>query len=180
MSGLENVHASDIEVGTNKVIFGVDHLLALRSHDYELSIQGDQSRRRIGRIYGDASFRAEDCMFAISADWCVGVAEVASRAIAGPAGAVVPAPGILGDISADRALIADLRGSDQLGCLRQQTIVLPYDGVLRNIGKGGHRSDFHATGDVPNSLQFVDAAEIDDHLRFPDTVLEPIHAIEPA
>src|ERR1700756_2201135 len=106
----------------------------------------------------------QDCVFAISTDGCIGVTDVSSRAITRPAGAVIPAARILGNIAADRTLVPDLGGSDHFGCLCQHSVFLPYDSILCNFGERGHRSNMHTIRGLADSPQFVDARQVDDRL----------------
>src|SRR5579864_768090 len=112
----------------------------------------------------------QDGVLAISAHRCIGITDVSSRAITRPAGAVIPAARILGNIAADRPLIPDLGGCDHFACLCQHSEFLPYDGILCNFGERGHRSNMHTIRSLAGTPEFVDAAQVDNHLWLPDTV----------
>src|SRR5690348_4254409 len=97
----------------------------------------------------------QDGVFAISTHGCIGVTDVSPGAITWPARAIVPAPRILGDIPADRSLVADLRGCDQFGCLAQNSIFFQYNRILCDFGERRHRANLHAVGGLTDSLEFL-------------------------
>ena len=54
-------------------------------------------------------------------------------------------------------------------------------GFLHHLGQRGHGADLDAAiRVVANSLELLDTAQVDHHLRFLDAVLEPVEAIEPS
>src|SRR6185503_19058758 len=132
-------------------------------------------------VHGDAAVRVEDRMLAIDGGRCVGVADVAAGAIAGPPGTVVPAARVLLAVAAERPLIANLRRGDQRGSLREQPEALPHRGIVGHLGERRRRANFETTvGGLLHAAQCVDAAEIDDHFAALVAVLEPVKGVEAA
>ena len=180
VAGLQNVHAGDVDLGTDEIILGIHHALALGSLNHKLGVERDQGRRRIGRIHRHASFGMQNRMLAISAHRSVGIADVSAGAIARPTRAVVPAARVLRNVAAERALVANLRRRHQFRGLRQQSVFLFDDGMVHDFGQRRHGADFDSVVGSANAPQFFDSAQIDQRLGLLDSILEPIEAVEPA
>src|SRR5205085_7124122 len=135
---------------------------------------------RIRRIAPDAGLRGEDGVLAIDRFGSVGVADVAAGAVAGPAGAVIPAARVLRDVAADRALVADLRRGGGFRRVHQDRVAVADDRMPHDVGERRHRADLDAAVALAHPFQFVDATEIDDVARALDAVLQPVEAVETA
>src|SRR5450755_3295069 len=118
-------------------------------------------------------------VLAIAALRCISVANVAAGTVTRPTAAVIPAARVLRNIPADGSLVADLGRSHDLRGLRQQTILLLDDGMVHYFGERGHGADLDAIAGRANSAQFFDSAQIDYSLGLPDSILEPVEAVEP-
>ena len=46
--------------GSDEIVFGIDHALALRAANHHLRVERDQRRRGVGRIHGHAAVRAAE------------------------------------------------------------------------------------------------------------------------
>src|ERR1019366_7043513 len=85
VSGLKNIQARDIDLWSEEVIFRIHSAFAFRRLDNELRIKRNERGSSVGRMDSHASIGAEDGVLAIAAYRRVGIANVAARAIAGPA-----------------------------------------------------------------------------------------------
>ena len=170
----------NIDLRTDEVILGIHHALTLGRAQDELGVQRNQGRGRVGRIHCHAAVRVQNGMLTVAALRRIGVANVAAGAIARPTAAVIPAARVLRNIAAERSLIADLRRCHQLRSLRQQTILLLDDGMIHHLSERGHRADLDAIARRANSPQFLDSTQIDHHLGLPDSILEPVKAVQPS
>jgi hypothetical protein len=63
-------------------------------------------------------------MFAIPAGGRIGIADISTGTIAGPAGAVIPAARVLRHVAADGPLVPNLRRRGQFGTLREKAVLL--------------------------------------------------------
>src|SRR5260370_10273844 len=98
----------------------------------------------MGRVYRKRPVGVKKRVLAIPPGGCVGIADVSAGPVARPTRSVVPTSSVLRDVAADRALVADLRRSNQFRALRQKAILLPDDGVLDHLGKRSHGADLDA------------------------------------
>ncbi len=167
----------DVDFRSDEVVLGVHHALTLGSANHEFGIEGNKRGSRVRRIHRHAAIRMQNRVLPVAALRRIGIADVPTRAVARPTGAVIPASSILRHVAAKRALVPDLWRGYQFRALRQQLVLLSDDGMLDYFRQRGHRSDLDAVGGGANSLEFPDPAQIDDHLWFLDAVLEPIEAI---
>src|SRR3984957_6822424 len=119
-------------------------------------------------------------MLTVAALRRIGVANVAAGTIARPTAAVIPAARVLRNIASESSLVADLRRSTHLRSLRQKTIPLLDNGMIHDFSERGHRADLDTIPGCANSPQFLDSAQIDHHLGLPDSILEPVEAVEPS
>ncbi len=157
LSGVEELKGirttnGGIEVGTNEVVFGVDHAIAFARADDELGVERNQGGRRVGGVNRDTSVGVQDRMLAVATLRRVGITDVSARAIAGPAGAVVPASSILRDIAAEGALVPYLRRGYYGRAFRQQTVFFPNDRMLHDFRERGHRTDLDSAVGSTNSF----------------------------
>ena len=156
----------------------VSPLTRRAGHDH-LGVERDQGRGRVRRIHRHAPARAHDAVFPVHGTGRRRVADVASGAVAGPSATVVPATGVLGDVAAEGALVADLRRRHQPGRRGQEGVATHHVRVLGDVGEARHRPDLESAvrsrGDAP---ELVHAPEIDHRRRALDTVLEPVEGVE--
>ena len=110
IAGLEDVDARNVVLRADEVILGVDHALTLGVLDHEFGVERNQRGHRIRRMDGHAAIGAEDGVLAVAAYRCVGIANVATGAVAWPGAAIVPAARVLRNVAAERALVANLCG----------------------------------------------------------------------
>src|SRR3984957_4005644 len=171
------MQAGDVDFRSDEIVLGVHYALTFGRAHHELGGERDQSRRRIRGIHRHAADRMQNRMLAVATLRCIGITDVPTSAVARPTGAVIPTSSILRYVAAKRALIPDLRRSHQLRAVGQQFVLLSDDGMLGHFRQRGHRSDLDAVGGGANSLEFLDAAQINHDLRFLDAVLKPVEAI---
>src|SRR4029077_3276774 len=123
-------------------------------------------------------------MLAVAALRCVGIADVAAGTVAWPAGAVIPAARVLRNIAADRSLVTDLRRRHHFRALCEQIVLQLDEGVIHDFGERGHGTDLDTVATIAaedaDSAQFFDAAQVDNRLRLPDSILEPVETVEPS
>src|ERR1700681_13523 len=108
----------DVNIRTDEVVFGIEHALTLWCANHEFGIDRDECRGGVRGIHGHTSFRMQDCMLAVAALGSVGITYISPGAVAGPTRTVVPTASILRNITADRALISNLRRGHQFRALR--------------------------------------------------------------
>src|SRR5207247_7587927 len=109
-----------------------------------------------------------------------GVADVAARAITGPAAAVIPAACVLRHVAAQGALVPNLRRGDELGGLHQNRELLAHYRMLDDFSERRHRADLEAAVGLLDAVQLFDLAQIDHDLRAAEAILQPVHAVESA
>src|ERR1700733_6190263 len=117
-------------------------------------------------------------MLAIAALRSIGVTNISTGAVAWPASAVIPATRVLRNISAECALIANLRRGGEFRALREQTETLLHQRRVHNFAERGHRADFDAFTICANAAKFFDTTEIHDNFRFLNAIFEPVKTIE--
>src|SRR4029079_14692579 len=88
-----------------------------------------------------AAIRAEDGVLAVNRLGSIRVADVSSRAVAGPAGPIIPAACVLRYVAPDRPLVANLGRCGGFGRLGQNGVTLPDDWVPDDLGERRHRAD---------------------------------------
>ena len=93
--------------------------------------------------------------------------------VAGKPAPVVPAAGVLAEIAAQGAHVADLRAGNHCRRLPQQRVAFADQRVLGDFGEGGERPDLDAAGDFSDTLERIDALEVDHRLGGLGAVLEP-------
>src|SRR5262249_165435 len=126
------------------------------------------------------SLRVENRVFPVAPVWGIRVTDVSVRAVAGPAGPVIPAAGVLRDVPADGSLIADLRRSHRFGGPGEEAVFLLNESLARHICQRRHGADLDAVRCTAHSLEFRNATQIDQRLRLSHPVLEPVEAVETA
>ena len=116
-------------------------------------------------------------MLAIQARRRICIANISAGAIAGPASAVIPTPRVLGNIAADRPLVANLRGGGGLGSVRQDAVFLAHHRVAYHFCEGGHRANFQPIANCANAAQLFDLAQVDNNFGPLDAILKPVEAV---
>src|SRR4029077_6549626 len=124
VTGLQNVHASDVDLGPDEIVLGVQNPLSLGGLDNKFGIQCDQGWCGVRRIDCYAALGTKNRVLAVPPHGSVSVANISSGTVAGPTRAVIPATSVLINVTAERALIADLGRRPQPRGLRQQAILL--------------------------------------------------------
>ena len=163
--------------GPDEIIFGVHHPLALRIANHHLRIQRNQCGRTVGRIDSHASVGIQNRMLAIDGGGRICKADVAACAIALPSAAIIPAAGVLGDVAADGALIADLRRGCGFRACRENAELFPHHRMAHHFGKRGHGADLQASVHLAHAAQLGNLAQIDHHLGTFDAVLQPVEGV---
>jgi hypothetical protein len=146
--------------------------------DDKLGVEGDEGGRGIRGVHRDAAPRLEDRVLAVHRRRRIGVADVAAGAVAGPAAPVVPAAGVLGEVSPERALVPDLGRRHFRSGFAQDRVLRADRLVRRDLGEGSEGADLDAVTALSDTLHLGDPAEVDDDLGPLDAVLEPVQAIE--
>jgi len=103
----------------------------------------------------------------------VGITDIAAGAIAVQAAPVVPAAGVLRQVAAERADVADLRARDPRCRLRQQAVIAIDAFVTDDVAQRGCRTDLEPVLRFPDSLQRLDTVQVDHRARVFGAILEP-------
>ena len=114
ISRLQDRHTCNVNSRANEIVFGVYHALTLRRADHHFCIEGDQGRRRVRGIDGNAAVCVKNSVLAVQTCGRIRVTNVATGTVARPAAPVIPATSILRNVSAKCSLIANLRGRGRL------------------------------------------------------------------
>ena len=64
--------------------------------------------------------------------------------------------------------------------IRQQAVILLHFRMVGDIGQRGHGADLKTVAIDANAAQLVDAAQVDQHIRLLDAVLQPVEAVQTA
>src|ERR1043165_3969211 len=100
-------------------------------------------------------------MFAVLSLRRVRVAGVAARAVTIDARSVVPAAGVLAEVAAERARIADLRTRHAACGRRQHAVFAEHQLVRRDLAQRGQRADLESLRGFADAIECRDAADID-------------------
>ena len=95
----------------------------------------------------------------------VGVTNITACAVAGQPKAVVPAPGILADVSSQRGGVSNLWACDPTGSVFEQTVLLANYRRTLDLRECRQWADLDTVSGLADTPELYDGVEIDKPLR---------------